>query len=209
MSGAVRAVARAAVRAIAGVAAVVGAVIAAFGGAAGVAMLVPEPAVFLAAGWLVLAAGIGLVVVAMVGRRPRPAVAAVVVASVVAGALVLLPLPGPHEAADEVPGMRTIELPTGSTIAYVRVPASRGAATHVPQTAAEPVVGIHGGPGVADMAGDLAFFGRLAGTGREVILYDQVGAGASRVRRACPGSRARTRTRARRPGPGRAHRACP
>ena len=41
------------------------------------------------------------------------------------------------------------------------------------------VIVLHGGPGVADMRNDLRFFRRLAGGGRDVILYDQVGSGHS------------------------------
>jgi proline iminopeptidase len=41
------------------------------------------------------------------------------------------------------------------------------------------VVVVHGGPGVADMAGDAAYFGQLAGDGYDVWVYDQVGTGRS------------------------------
>jgi proline iminopeptidase len=68
--------------------------------------------------------------------------------------------------------MQIADLPTGSRLAYARV---EGAGDRTDP----PIVVLHGGPGVADMAGDLAFFGRLTGTGRDVILYDQVGAGHS------------------------------
>jgi proline iminopeptidase len=42
-----------------------------------------------------------------------------------------------------------------------------------------PVVFFHGGPGIADMAGDAAYFGRLADDGYDVWVYDQVGTGRS------------------------------
>jgi proline iminopeptidase len=41
------------------------------------------------------------------------------------------------------------------------------------------VVFLHGGPGIADMAGDAAYFGRLTGDGYDVFVYDQVGTGRS------------------------------
>jgi proline iminopeptidase len=41
------------------------------------------------------------------------------------------------------------------------------------------VVFLHGGPGVADMAGDAAYFGQLTKDGFDVWVYDQVGTGRS------------------------------
>ena len=41
------------------------------------------------------------------------------------------------------------------------------------------MVFLHGGPGIADMAGDAAYFGQLAGDGYDVWVYDQVGTGRS------------------------------
>jgi pimeloyl-ACP methyl ester carboxylesterase len=42
-----------------------------------------------------------------------------------------------------------------------------------------PVVVLHGGPGVPDVAGDAAFFGQLTADGFDVYVYEQLGAGRS------------------------------
>jgi pimeloyl-ACP methyl ester carboxylesterase len=44
---------------------------------------------------------------------------------------------------------------------------------------AGPVVFLHGGPGIADMAGDAATFTQLTGDGFDLWVYDQVGTGHS------------------------------
>jgi proline iminopeptidase len=158
----------------------VGAIVAAIGVAVAAARLADEPAVFLGAGWVVLAGGVALAaaiaawgIEARAGSKAVAIAVSVLVASAVAGRLVLLPLPDRASPPAPVPGMRIADLSTGSRLAYVRVPAHDGA------SGAAPIVVLHGGPGVADMRGDLAFFGRLAADGRDVILYDQVGAGHS------------------------------
>jgi pimeloyl-ACP methyl ester carboxylesterase len=71
-----------------------------------------------------------------------------------------------------VVGQKYWDLPTGSRIAYVRLAPRR------PRTSI-PVVFLHGGPGVADMKGDSAFFGALTSDGYTVYVYDQLGAGRS------------------------------
>ena len=158
------------------------------GAALGVAVvaagLFDEPAVFLGAGWLVLAGGVALAaaiagwgIEVRAGSKAVAIVVSVLVASALTGRLVLVPLPDAASPPAPVPGMQVADLPTGSRIAYVRVPGrdrDAGAAAE-----AAPIVVLHGGPGVADMRGDLAYFGRLAAAGRDVILYDQVGAGHS------------------------------
>ena len=42
-----------------------------------------------------------------------------------------------------------------------------------------PVIFLHGGPGVPDMASDAAFFGELVHDGFDVYIYDQIGSGRS------------------------------
>lgn len=69
-------------------------------------------------------------------------------------------------------GVSFWQLPTGSRLAYVRSPGSAPARP-------APVVVLHGGPGVPDMAGDAVFFGQLTGDGFDVYVYDQLGAGRS------------------------------
>jgi hypothetical protein len=41
------------------------------------------------------------------------------------------------------------------------------------------VVFLHGGPGIADLAGGAAYFGQLTGDGYDVFIYDRVGTGRS------------------------------
>src|SRR5215218_3684891 len=48
-----------------------------------------------------------------------------------------------------------------------------------PRRPPAPVVFLHGGPGVADMAGDAAYFGQLTADGFDMWVYDQVGTGRS------------------------------
>lgn len=81
-------------------------------------------------------------------------------------------LPTRGESLPEAPGVQYWELFTGSRIAYLRV---------VPETPVhpEPVIFLHGGPGVPDMEGDAAYFGQLSEAGYIVYVYEQMGAGRS------------------------------
>jgi proline iminopeptidase len=85
----------------------------------------------------------------------------------------LLPLGDPRLPPTPVRGMGIWELPTGSSIAYVRLPA-RG-----PAPRATPVVFLHGGPGVPDLLGDSRYLTKLAWDGFDVYVYAQVGSGSS------------------------------
>jgi len=84
----------------------------------------------------------------------------------------LLPMDDPRLPPAAVAGQRFWELPTGSRTAYVRVPADGDAR----QT---PVIFLHGGPGTPDIKGDSEYFGKLAGSGFDVYVYDAVGTGRS------------------------------
>src|SRR5215203_5968583 len=84
----------------------------------------------------------------------------------------LLSMGDPRLPPAPVEGQRFWELPTGSRIAYVRVPAEGRARV-------APIIFLHGGPGVPDMEGDARYFGRLARDGFDVYVYDQVGRGRS------------------------------
>jgi proline iminopeptidase len=81
-------------------------------------------------------------------------------------------MPGAGESLADVPGVRFWDLPTGSRIAYTRLAPDKP--THT-----EPILFVHGGPGVPDMAGDAAYFGRLRDAGYVVYVYDQLGSGRS------------------------------
>lgn len=109
-------------------------------------------------------------------RRPRTRMLASAV-GVLAGAscfalTALVPLGDPRLDPAPVAGQHFWQLSTGSRIAYVRIPA-RG------REHATPLVFLHGGPAVADMRGEAAFFGRLARDGFDVYVYDEVGSGFS------------------------------
>jgi proline iminopeptidase len=146
----------------------------------GTAIAAPAPPVFLGAGLVafiaVTAGGVSLATRGL-GRQRRRAVRAGVTAAstllVLAGLVfALLPLHDPAIPPAPVPGQQYWELPTGSRIAYVKIPA-------VGPRRPDPIVFLHGGPGVADMAGDVAYFGQLARDGYDVWVYDQLGVGRS------------------------------
>jgi proline iminopeptidase len=71
-----------------------------------------------------------------------------------------------------LPGVRYWDLATGSRIAYVKL--TSGHPTRV-----QPIIFLHGGPGVADMEGAAAYFGPLIDEGYEVYVYDELGSGRS------------------------------
>ncbi|GGS63336.1 hypothetical protein GCM10010176_001910 [Nonomuraea spiralis] len=148
---------------------------------AGTAMVGARPEVFTVTGLAVFAAVLFLGLLLCVprpravwGRWLRAALILAVEAAVVwrvAGAT-LTPPQVQSVAGPPVAGQREWLLPTGSRLAYVRVAPKR-------VTRPEPVVVLSGGPGVADLAADRAFYGRLAADGYAVYVYDQVGTGRS------------------------------
>ena len=146
---------------------------------AGAAAVSWRPVVFLGAGLVVFLAVLAAGVVLATRRRPAEgrrrarlvAFGAWALAGIVVFvATVLVPVGDPRRPPAPVAGQRFWDLPTGSRIAYVERPAGG-------RPRPTPVVFVHGGPGIADMAGDTAFFGRLAGDGYDVWVYDQVGTG--------------------------------
>ncbi len=84
--------------------------------------------------------------------------------------VVLMPTAG--ERLPDLAGVQYWDLATGSRIAYIRVEPEK-------PTHAEPIVFLHGGPGIADLEGDVAYFGNLRDEGYAVYVYDQVGTGRS------------------------------
>jgi proline iminopeptidase len=148
---------------------------------AGAAAVSWRPPVFLGAGLVVFLAVLAAGVVLATRRRPaegrrRARLAAfgawALSGIVVFAATVLVPVGDPRRPPAPVAGQRFWDLPTGSRIAYAERPAGG-------RPRPTPVVFVHGGPGIADMAGDTAYFGRLASDGYDVWVYDQVGTGRS------------------------------
>jgi proline iminopeptidase len=148
---------------------------------AGAAAVSWRPVVFLGAGLVVYLAVLAAGVVLATRRRPAAgrrrarlvAFGAWALAGIVVFvATVLVPVGDPRRPPAPVAGQRFWDLPTGSRIAYVERPAGG-------RPRPTPVVFVHGGPGIADMSGDTAYFGRLAGDGYDVWVYDQVGTGRS------------------------------
>ena len=146
-----------------------------FGGALGAAAVTARPAVFLTCGAAVTALLGGAGLWAALGNLPRVrriwAVALLLGALELIGAVAVLTPTGGRTPAP-VDGASFWRLETGSRLAYVRIP---GVAPRRPT----PVVVLHGGPGVPDMAGDAAYFGKLSKLGYDVYVYDQLGSGRS------------------------------
>ncbi|UBU17556.1 alpha/beta fold hydrolase [Nonomuraea gerenzanensis] len=147
---------------------------------AGMALVGAGPEAFTVAGLAVFASVLFLGLLLCV-PRPRAAWARWLRAAAVLGveaavvwqvSAVTLHPPAAPPAPAGVAGQREWRLPTGSRLAYVRIAPGR-------VTRPDPVIFLHGGPGVGDLEGDAAFYGRLASAGYEVYVYDQLGAGRS------------------------------
>ncbi|HEY2463808.1 MAG TPA: alpha/beta hydrolase [Steroidobacteraceae bacterium] len=87
--------------------------------------------------------------------------------------LVLKPTPDPGNPAP-FENTRYWRLPTGSRIAYSEIDPPPGVAIKP-----DPVVYVHGGPGVRQFHFDQTIYGSLAKEGFKVFLYDQAGSGLS------------------------------
>jgi proline iminopeptidase len=83
---------------------------------------------------------------------------------------VLRPTTG--ESRTDLADVQYWNLVTGSRIAYIKL-------TPAKPTHTEPIIFLHGGPGVSDLQGDAAYFGRLREEGYAVYVYDQLGSGRS------------------------------
>ncbi len=156
---------------------VLAAVGAGFAATLGVARLTPRPVVFLPAGLLAVtvvgAGGFWLVL----RRQPRPrrvrsTLLGTTLLLLVAAVAVTTPLPGSPTPPPPVPGLAYWQLGTGSRLAYVKRAGTAPARS-------TPIVVLHGGPGIPDLAGEVAFFGQLADLGFDVYVYEQLGAGSS------------------------------
>jgi proline iminopeptidase len=145
------------------------------------ASITSNPSRFLLAGLVAFAAVWSLGAVAVTrGTRPVPRwhartgliTSGVALAAVLFALAALRPLGDPRLPPAPVSGQSFWDLSTGSRIAYVHVPAAGPARP-------EPVIVLHGGPGVPDLQGDSDYFGALARDGFDVYVYAQVGSGRS------------------------------
>ncbi|HEY8339939.1 MAG TPA: alpha/beta fold hydrolase, partial [Egibacteraceae bacterium] len=162
-------------RGVASVGVVVLAAVAGLAAAVAAALVTEAPALVIASG-LVAVFLVGWGGLALLLRSPRrrarlAAVGAAAALTAVAGVAVAVPTGG-GPPAPPVAGQAFWQLPSGSRIRYVHLRAEG-----TPR--AEPVVFLHGGPGVPDMAGDAAYFHPLTDHGFDVYVYDQLGAGRS------------------------------
>lgn len=138
----------------------------------GVAVVMPEPPVFLVVGWMVFAAG---VYAAARLSNPLPhhgRIALAILATLSLGGAWALLWPGPQQVPTPPPGTQWMELSNGTHLAYLELKSSHSHNV-------TPVIFLHGGPGVADMRGDATYLRRLADAGYDVFIYDQIGAGRS------------------------------
>lgn len=103
------------------------------------------------------------------GRGPLTGIGALLTAGVLIA--ILLPVADPTVAASTPPGAGVWTLSDGTHLAY-------GVVRAQPPTA-DPVVVIHGGPGVPDLAGALNALQPLTADGHDVYAYAQVGSGGS------------------------------
>jgi pimeloyl-ACP methyl ester carboxylesterase len=128
-----------------------------------------------------LIAWLGIRFVAGLWRTNKPSRFATISATVLTGMFfvalyltILRPLPLRYTDVVPAENAKYWHLPTGSTIAYQEfLPAS--GSTAMP----DPIVFIHGGPGLRFGPFDSDIYGRLAADGFRVYLYDQAGSGAS------------------------------
>jgi proline iminopeptidase len=130
------------------------------------------PIVFVTAGWLAAAAVWLLAGRALPGcSRPLRVLGLVGLSAVLATGLI--PLDDPAQPPATPPGAGRWTLPDGGWLTYGVV--------HAPPTAATrtPVVVLHGGPGVPDLAGFLTALTPLAADGHDIGAYAQRGSGGS------------------------------
>lgn len=156
--------------------AIVVAIIVGYGAIVGIAVITAKPILFLLAGLVAfLAANAVGIALATKGIQRAGRITTYAVSSIVVVALVLVGgIPRGHgdPGARPVAGMRYWDLPTGSRLAYVHLPASG-------TRRSTPVIVLHGGPGVSDLAGYAHYFRPLTDDGFDVYVYDEVGSGHS------------------------------
>lgn len=139
-----------------------------------------SPTVFLGSGQLAFATVVGLGSLWLYRREGRThrhrwsltTVAAGVVLVAAFWTVAVAPSPTLSEPAEPVAGQQYWQLPSGSRLRFLEIPAQRSEKD-------TPIIFVHGGPGTPDLAGDSAFFGQLASSGHDVYVYDEVGSGGS------------------------------
>jgi proline iminopeptidase len=153
---------------------VVVAVVAGLSAAVAAATVTDTPVLLIVCGLVVefvVALG-GLLMLRSSTRRMRvAAVVAAVILTAVSGFAAAVPRPDARPAP-AVAGQAFWQLDTGSRIRHVHMAARGPRRPH-------PVVFLHGGPGVPDMAGDAAYLRPLRDDGFDVYVYDQLGSGRS------------------------------
>jgi pimeloyl-ACP methyl ester carboxylesterase len=94
--------------------------------------------------------------------------------AILAALTIFRPIASLAEPAQLPPQASYWDLPTGSHIAYLHVPAYVAAN-------ATPIIRLHGGPGAFAVANKFAvdYYGQLARDGYDVYVYDQIGSGLS------------------------------
>lgn len=144
------------------------------------AMVTPSPSLLISAGLAVYVGSAASLVWLVTRGRPdhRRTVWLVttgVLTLVVAGLAsfcVFRPVEDPHTPPGDMAALNWWVLTDGARISYTHsAPDGR---SHE-----DPVVFLHGGPGVADLSGDSAYFGALSADGYDVYVYDQLGTGHS------------------------------
>ena len=149
---------------------VVLAMVVGFAAVVGTGRVIPRPWVFLAAGGVVFALGGAAAVYVLPARRRRAGLVVVLALTVLGGVALLAHAPATTPSV--LPGTRWAAERDGARLAYRELPGTG----HRHRT---PVIFLHGGPGVADMAGDTPYLRRLAAAGWDTYIYDQLGAGRS------------------------------
>lgn len=130
-------------------------------------------------GCLVLSSGMAWLAFRTLRTRPyvraaiATAAATAVMLAMVAALTIFKPVAAPQRLAPLPSGAAYWDLPTGSHIAVLHVPAQ-----DAPK--APPLILVHGGPGAFEVtASGAAYYGALTRGGFDVYLYDQIGSGHS------------------------------
>ncbi|WP_328821057.1 alpha/beta fold hydrolase [Nocardia sp. CY41] len=134
------------------------------------ATVTDRPVLFLGTGWTTFAFGI-LASGRIIPRSSRRRITALTITTLTIFGGAALLLPGPRPETELPNGYNIVTLPTGAKLAVLKL-----AARHSTRT---PIMILHGGPGVPDLAANRRVFEPLTQYGADIYLYAQVGTGAS------------------------------